>query len=78
MLKIKNEVDLKELKKFGFQWDGDTFYECYSGTYRDLLLDVRIINREISIYDFSDETLDILFDLIQAGLGEKWRGRDEK
>lgn len=77
MLKIKDDVDLKELEKFGFKKlksvrevylfniDGSEFLE--------------IIEREIHLY-INDEyyncytgekTFDKLYDLIQAGLVEK-------
>ena len=87
MLKIKNDVDLKELEKFGFTKDNffterykeenvyalDTCKESYNSEF------IVIRNREIKIYIddeyyccFTDtETLDTIFDLIQAGLVEK-------
>lgn len=73
MLKIKDNVDLKELKKFGFIFRANLFYKP-SKKDKDLV-DI-LINQESKIIDCSgllghDEKLDTLYDLIQAGLVEK-------
>lgn len=87
MLKIKDDVDLKELEKFGFTKDNffterykeenvyalDTCEESFSSEF------IVIRNRKIKIYIddeyyccyTDEETLDIIYDLIQAGLVEK-------
>ena len=76
MLKIKDNVDLKELKKYGF---GQSWT---AGHYRFLLDDFSTLwvdanTRELSIdvegrpYCETIFTLDILYYLIQAGLVEK-------
>ena len=75
MLKIKDNVDLKELEKFGFKDDG--CYKCKL----DCEFTCEVLNnRCIDIdYDSSENyeyqnwvsNLDVLFDLIQAGLVEK-------
>lgn len=72
MLKIKDNVDLKELEKFGFDLkmnledDNDQIY-CF-----DSKLMFGKINKEIIIPMFSEETaLDTLYDLIKADLVEK-------
>lgn len=73
MLKIKDNVDLKELEKFGFKFDGWIYvYEQNEFT------GVRInpINRKIGIYNSADiiidkSTLTVIFDLIKADLVEK-------
>ena len=81
MLKIKDNVDLKELEKFGFttqqnvpSWD----YRIKTGKYDYAELSIDY-SKEICIYntteyrdaDIPDELLDKIFDLIQAGLVEK-------
>ena len=63
MLKIKDNVDLKELEKFGFHKEFD-YYEGY-----DTIVDC--YSREIEVYEGGEEKL---FDLIQAGLVEKVGG----
>ena len=85
MLKIKNEVDLKKLKEFGFGFiqhpRGGVWY---AGSPMDnstvmLFEKDRIINlrnRELVIEVKNDEVvewlpIDTLYDLIQAGLVEK-------
>ena len=60
MLKIKDNVDLKELEKFGFHKEFD-YYEGY-----DIIVDC--YSRRIEVYEGGEEKL---FDLIQAGLVEK-------
>ena len=83
MLKIKDNVDLKELEKFGFEIkDG-----CYQYRLDDEFTCMVLKNRWICI-DYCDfvnyentnfvRNLDILFDLIQAGLVEKVGGESEK
>ena len=84
MLKIKDNVDLKELGKFGFKHS----YGIYTKEYvRDELdgempyktVAIEESNREIAISPTrgsfmqfnTDIELDIIFDLIQAGLIEK-------
>lgn len=76
MLKIKDNVDLKELEKFGFKEnDGEYYYDFmeytpYESSY--LCIDYK---REILtgyvIYENISQMTDLLFDLIQAGLVEK-------
>lgn len=75
MLKIKDNVDLKELEKFGFDKTPFGWYmknvsntaTCYVGCeIGDIWFDKATSNR---LYE-----LDILFDLIQAGFVEKVKG----
>ncbi len=69
MLKIKDEVDLKELEKFGFKKDEENQYmiediNIFIGTEenkKELVLD----------FGFNNENIYVLYDLIQAGLVEK-------
>lgn len=75
MLKIKDNVDLKELEKFGFEYTNE--YEqiynfetnnnsnCILIPYRKIML------RAYEIRVFEDFKADILYDLIQANLVEK-------
>ncbi len=79
MLKIKQEVDLKELEKFGFK---NVSYKNYVYTPKvDIdLNEIRVDSDTKKIYitdsdsdvgHIVDENLDKLFELIQAGLVEK-------
>lgn len=77
MLKIKDNVDLKQLEKFGFRKVED--YYIIMGRY---FAHIRIgENKHI---EFRDEfyyiedfnMIDVLFDLIQAGLVEKIEKED--
>ena len=67
MLKIRDEVDLKELEKFGFIKAGNIYH------YKNIF-DVTVLmvfdNRKIS-NPRDDHGNVILYDLIQAGLVEK-------
>lgn len=87
MLKIKDNVDLKELEKFGFRtqqnspsWDFRIKMNKYD--YAELSVDY---SKEICIYctteyrdaDIPDELLVKLFDFIQAGLVEKVEGESK-
>lgn len=73
MLKIRDEIDLKELEKFGFIFRANLFYKP-SKKDRDLV-DV-LIHQESKIIDCSgilghNEKLDIIYDLIKADMVEK-------
>ena len=72
MLKIKEEVDLKELEKFGFETEDDGFIWCEP--HEDIVINTQ---RYILVYGDDEEgnySLDVLYDLIQAGLVEKVEG----
>ncbi len=79
MLKIKSNVDLKELEKFGFVLSRDkTVYE-YGNEYECITIfffpnqKVKTLYcdmTEDSVKD-TDSHLEVLYDLIQAGLVEK-------
>lgn len=73
MLKIKDNVDLKELEKFGFEdtgleyeWSDDDGWLYDTIRVAKDYKDIKFI-----IYDDFEGMLNILFDLIQAGLVEK-------
>lgn len=73
MLKIKDSVDLKELEKFGFELKEYSYVyntckqkDGLSGFTIDI--DDRFINNYSSV---SRKNLDVIYDLIQAGLVEK-------
>lgn len=76
MLKIKDNVDLKKLEKFGFMYCKSI--ECYEKTpkqnfYDELVSYYITKNKEIQVNTYNgDYPLDdTLYDLIQAGLVEK-------
>lgn len=68
MLKIKDDVDLKELEKFGLVESHNYFTK-----FNEYDVDVLTISKDDKLIElFSDDTaVEILFDLIQAGLVEK-------
>ena len=71
MLKIKDNVDLKELEKYGFHL-GTTYItnkECYFSTKIMILVEDRIIKKEEKTFDTTD--YETLYDLIKANLVEK-------
>ena len=76
MLKIKDNVDLKELEKYGFEnITRESFIakhycyvsECGTNTFRILVKN----NRTLSFNCPTNKVLNTLYDLIQAGLVEK-------
>ena len=83
MLKIKDNVDLKELEKFGFEYEEEHGLEVerYIYTTDDYQrIQVNVKYREIFVEDISgsytfgaivDGALIILYDLIKADLVEK-------
>ncbi len=76
MLKIKDDVDLKELEKFGFELNY-FFKECRKKVYLENDDDdknfyvIDFITREIDLKRLDGKLDDTLYDLIQAGLVEK-------
>ena len=78
MLKIKDNVDLKELEKYGFK-DFILFCEYLENVFEFLRSKHLNVNKEtkeiylekLEIWQDSRESLDILYDLIQSGLVEK-------
>jgi hypothetical protein len=75
MLKIKDNVDLKELEKFGFVENDDEYYYYFENEYyiTYLCVDYKgMILTDFVIYESVIEPMvDLLFDLTQAGLVEK-------
>lgn len=78
MLKIKNNVDLKELEKFGFDLRASSIEGIGTFDWTDRFVDDyfgQLIADDLYIWDTErtifGNNLDLLFDLIQAGLVEK-------
>lgn len=81
MLKIKDNVDLKELEKFEFKYDEDMkyWYKHCIGTFNKFIVftenDIDIFKGQIIFYNDSAFNttlyLDTLYDLIKADLVEK-------
>ena len=79
MLKIKDNVDLKELGRFGFMkylniGDGEKYWciaDLFIGKDRRILQDDGINFCKSIDYKLSEIEVNIIFDLIQAGLVEK-------
>ena len=72
MLKIKSNIDLKELEKYGFK-EGKYDYLLENN---GCMVEISKENKEIFMWDDYEGTkfdsgLNILYDLIQAGLVEK-------
>lgn len=83
MLKIRNDVDLKELEKFGFEYyEENNKYFYYGFTRADCFSEIRITvdieTKEILIdfdmYADGNRICDKLYDLIKADLVEKVEG----
>ncbi len=86
MLKIKDNVDLKELEKFGFEYRVNNYKEQwvitrtakvkpYSSWHKDCRPNLSIISvykiDRVLTHSTHKDVDNILFDLIQAGLVEK-------
>ena len=71
MLKIKDSVDLKELKKFGFDLEQtkDEFDQIYG--FDKGLLFYKDSGTIILPWNNQDNALDVLYDLIKADMVEK-------
>lgn len=78
MLKIKDNVDLKELEKFGFKHQKLVYVKdvvrhcCNLKENKKIYIDEqsRIISIGIGLFN-TDIELSVIYDLIQAGLVEK-------
>lgn len=77
MLKIKDNIELKELEKFGFEkyhYRENHDYYMYPNK-KDYKLYIFIENRQIMSNDiYSEKPLEILYDLIKADMVEKVEG----
>lgn len=85
MLKIKDNVDLKELEKFGFIFQKDDFFQdnfpaCnsvdtyifwYKAGFNNYNYNCKVRTDNRKLVDFNDCILDTLYDLIKADLVEK-------
>ena len=81
MLKIKDNVDLKELEKFGFKKHTKAYYRCQRNDYIKILphgyievqKDTGWVSQDGTNFFRSDEIKyqDTLYDLIKADLVEK-------
>ena len=81
MLKIKDNVDLKELEKYGFKRMKNHFYKCKRSSYSKSLKNgyieidsnTRWISQDGTGFFRKDEIIyqDTLYDLIKADLVEK-------
>lgn len=75
MLKIKDEVDLEELKKFGFKEEEDAY--VWRNPFNNYMIQVIKDGRNITTRLDTDAN-DTIYDLITAGLVEKGRGIEWK
>lgn len=75
MLKIKDNVDLKELEKFGFKHEESSTYNEYIFTNEDCIIYIDCKDRILSMtereYDIVFVVPSVIYDLIQAGLVEE-------
>ena len=79
MLKIKDNVDLKELEKFGFGKDSYDYYYDFipynedncNGQYVLINIKTRRIYLNYIDLEYFEKTVELLYDLTQAGLVEK-------
>ena len=76
MLKIKDDVYLKELEKFGFKKEED--YYLFADGYDDDFIsyydtiEIDLACKELKICSINNKIIeDMIYDLIQAGLVEK-------
>ena len=68
MLKIKDDIDLKELEKFGFVYQAKTDMWLYERKGKVGIEWAEVLSQRKLL---SHYTLDVVYDLIQAGLVEK-------
>ena len=73
MLKVKDNVDLKELEKYGFVFcdHDDLWYSYYYNPEENIKINYS--DRELDFYlcDMTESSINILYDLIKADLIEK-------
>ena len=72
MLKIKDGVELEELKKFGFIYEERVIYTQYAFRNEDCCIYIDCADRVLSMTDREYDTIylvpDVIYDLIEAGL----------
>ena len=82
MLKIKDNIDLKELEKFGFEkyidddgyvLDFITYIDGKEYSYIEITKERKISLDYVELEHYQ-QSVEVLFDLIQAGLVEKVEG----
>ena len=81
MLKIKDNVDLKELEKYGFEYEKmmygrERYYEpitCIDVTVKNTTKASSLKLRQVIVnaYSIEHEAIELLYDLIKDGLVEK-------
>ena len=77
MLKIKDNVDLKELEKYGFNKYGWNYRQTFDYEYYEVVIIVELDRKNIIIQndyydsDYACYIPDVLYDLIKDGLVEK-------
>ena len=74
MLKIKDNVDLKELEKYGFEYEEDYAEENLEDLtkfYYNGGLYIFTDSRNFDDYDYGIRDIDKIYDLIKDGLVEK-------
>lgn len=81
MLKIKDNVDLKELEKYGFKYEKtiygrERYYEpitCIDVTIKNTTKATSLKLRQVIVnaYRIEHEAIELLYDLIKDGLVEK-------
>jgi hypothetical protein len=77
MLKIKDNVDLKELEKYGFEECYWSYYKRINYEYYEVKIDIEFKKRYIFIQndyydcDYACYIPDVIYDLIKDGLVEK-------
>lgn len=82
MLKIKDDVDLKELEKFGFvQYSigHQIKYELKKKIGNHIIYNIKIDENKIIRFNqlsVNNELPNVFYDLIKAGLVEKVEGKD--
>lgn len=69
MLKIRDDVDLKELEKFGFEYNNFCCYKYEDEHHNVIIGQDRIIHYNHFLYH--NDLSNIIYDLIKAGLVEK-------
>lgn len=71
MLKIKDNIDLKELEKYGFRLNGMLSYTKRIGGITVVCSTILNKCRELYLFRETGEDLNTLYDLIKANLVEK-------